>query len=96
MGKIQLTEQERAALASGGLVVGAWTGSARKQTWYDKHGRAIVLPAQPDMDRFREARGLSLAPPSNPEPYVEADEAEGFIQAGTTPAPEQLSFPGMG
>jgi len=75
----KLTDGEKAQLAGGGIVVSGWSGGPRKEAWYDQYGRTFILPVQPSLHRYRRAKGWSLTPPENPEPYVPVDPAEAFM-----------------
>ena len=51
-------------------------------TWYDRHGRSFVLPADPYSLEHYQDRGLMLHPPGSPEPLVEdSDWSEGSANA---------------
>jgi hypothetical protein len=45
-----------------------------KATWYDRHGRSFVLPADPYSIGHYQGRGLTLHPPESPEPLVEDND----------------------
>lgn len=84
MGRISLTAAERAKLKASDILVTDWgkggqPAGQEKQRWYDRYGREFILPAMPDMDKFRRGRGLSLTPPSNPETLVVVDPTEAII-----------------
>jgi len=96
MGKLDLTPREQAALKTSDYHVTGWgqgglRNGADKQVWYDKYGHEFILPDQPDMHKFRRGRGLSLAPPVNPEAHKEVDMAEAYIDtAEAEPVPEPI------
>ncbi len=51
-------------------------------TWYDRHGRSFVLPADPHSLEHYQDRGLMLHPPESPESLVEdSDWSEGSANA---------------
>lgn len=96
MVRVRLSDGERAQLATGGLVVQKWEGGPHKQPWYDKYGRVFILPVQPDLDKYRRGRGLSLTPPDNPEPYIHTDPAEAFLpKAASVPKAEPMTEVGV-
>jgi hypothetical protein len=74
-------------LETKGVVVEQWGAKGLpngqpKATWYDKHGRSFVLPADPySLDHY-QGRGLMLHPPESPEPLVEDNDwSEGSANA---------------
>ncbi len=100
MGKINLTPLERARLRSGDFTITEWgeggmPSGQEKQRWYDKYGREFILPAMPDMDKFRRGRGLSLVPPPNPEPLVVVDPAEQYMDEAHKMVGHQEESPPM-
>ena len=54
-----------------------------KATWYDKYGRARVLPADPYSLAHYQSRGLRLDPPESPVP-VPVDNGFGEGSANAT------------
>ena len=53
-----------------------------KATWYDRHGRSFVLPADPYSLEHYQDRGLRLTPPESPVPLVEDNDwSEGSANA---------------
>jgi hypothetical protein len=89
-------------LATKGFETDKWTGGHPKATWYDKHGRSFVLPADPYSIEHYQDRGLRLAPPESLVPLVEdayslASRGEGPIPgaAYVEPEPKEEMFGGL-
>ncbi len=53
-----------------------------KATWWDRHGRSVILPADPYSLEHYQDRGLMLHPPESPEPLVEDNDwSKGSVNA---------------